>query len=230
MCIIIANTAGKLPAKTMGNCWQANPDGAGMAWSEKGKLKVYKSMEEEDFTAFYNSIRDRHAGTIVLHWRIGTSGQRSKLNVHPFWASDELVMCHNGILDIEVPAGSDLNDTQIFNNHILKGLPKNFLGNESIIWLLEAFCKGSKLVFLKANEELTIINEGLGKWEGKNWYSNDSHKVNYGYPKQDFWKIDYCHYCGKKLVGKEKKNGICSDCMADLDLRYDDLRYDFFND
>ena len=81
------------------NCWDNNPDGGGMMWSEDGCIKTYKSLSVDNFKDKYYKKSKENASDIVLHFRIGTHGSNTIRNCHPFKISDRYAFCHNGILD-----------------------------------------------------------------------------------------------------------------------------------
>jgi len=125
-----------------------------------------------------------------------------------------LYFCHDGILDIDVPLHSNINDTQIFNNSFMKGLPNNFVQNDTIMALIEyTIGNRNKFVFMDATGQFYILNENAGKWDNGAWYSNETYKrQSYTYyPKKwDYYAKDkkdekysiendteYCESCGE---------------------------------
>lgn len=181
MCIIAIQTNGNfITKKTLRNCWDNNGDGAGLMYAKDGKIVVKKELDS--FTKFYEYKReaDNYGGNIVLHFRISTSAGINLLNVHPFKVNNEVQFCHNGILDIKVPKDSQINDTQIFNNSILRNLPKDFQYNHAIMQLIEqTIGERNKFVFLDTLGNYFIINEQAGNWDNGNWFSNNSYLYSY---------------------------------------------------
>lgn len=174
MCIAILNTKSTLPTKYIKNSWDNNNQGGGLLFVRAGKLDTFKTYEYKEFLSKYMELRkDKKIKTIVLHFRIATSGFEKFVNLHPFLVNSKLGFVHNGI--ISGLGNKEKSDTWEFNE-ILKKLPLNFLRNESIKELLSNYIDYSKLIFLDDNNGHTIINEGLGIWEGGNWFSNDSYK------------------------------------------------------
>ena len=140
MCIIAIQPVGQyISKKTLKNCWENNNDGAGLMYVENGKVTVKKELT--DFNKFYQykKYADKLNVNIILHFRISTSAGINIENIHPFKVNNDLYFCHNGVLNISVPVNSKINDTQIYNNTILKNLPKNFQYNSSIIKLISYF-------------------------------------------------------------------------------------------
>jgi predicted glutamine amidotransferase len=121
MCIAILNTkkAGRLPKSHIKNSWENNDMGAGLLWSNKGKLNVFKTYDYDDFLDKYNEVRsDKATGNIVLHFRIATSGYNGEHNLHPFLVSDDLGFVHNGV--ISGLGNKDFSDTYEFNDMLKK--------------------------------------------------------------------------------------------------------------
>lgn len=184
MCIAILNTPNITFSKTLiKTCWDNNPDGAGLIWTDttNKRLEIFKELHSVE--AFYNqyiSIRRKHPKTkIVLHFRISTSGGVNETNTHPFQVNENLAFVHNGII-------SDLNgkekgrsDTNLFNANFLQHLPVDFLDNKAVTGLIAKFIGHSKLIFLDSENRADIINPQLGK-EDKTypgcWFSNSTYQ------------------------------------------------------
>jgi hypothetical protein len=221
MCIIAVKPKGKTISKEiLENCWQRNPDGAGIMYAVNGK--IYVSKELHSFEKFYKQFKhiDNSIDTnIVVHFRIATSGGVNERNIHPFKISDEAYFCHNGILDIEVPRESKDNDTRIYNNVILKQLPKDFYNNQAILQLIQmSIGSNNKFVIMDKDGNYHILNEEAGQWDDGIWYSNSSYKP-YSYKKSvytgwsDDWYDDY-KYTPKSAKGKD-------DWDSEIGLRYE---------
>lgn len=163
------------------NCFENNPDGAGIAYTVDKKLYIVKGIF--DVNVFIKAVREAEKiadNTILIHCRIGTSGLKDKNNCHPFVVNDNTVMIHNGILDIDVPKDSKISDTQIFVNEILKNMDNKFIHNKGNKRLLEyAIGKNNKFAFLDNKGQFVIINEEQGSWEDGIWYSNDSYSYSF---------------------------------------------------
>ena len=176
MCIAILNTkkAGRLPKSHIKNSWDNNDMGSGLLWTKNGKLNVFKTYIYDDYIDKYNELRDdKDVGSIVLHFRIATSGYKGEQNLHPFLVNDDLGFVHNGV--ISGLGNKDFSDTYEFND-MLKKFKHNFTSCEMTKYFISEYIGYSKLVFLSADDKHTIINEELGKWVDGNWYSNDSYK------------------------------------------------------
>ena len=212
MCIIILNKQGLVPKTILQNCYINNPDGMGIMYAHKGKIEVFKELKNfELFYEYYFNIRKIFRGNIGLHFRIKTHGKINESNIHPFYVNRDLAFMHNGIIDIDT-GKTDLSDTQLFNERILKGLPKNFTRNRAIMQLISESIGYSKLLFLDSSDNYSIINESDGTWKDENWFSNHSY-LNESYHWLDTYSE--CDLCGNALISDfEIEEGFCTECLS----------------
>ena len=184
MCLLITQTNNKVISKEkLQNADKNNPHGMGFTYSNGNKLIVEKFREFKEFYPRYKKALKLHGETshFLIHFRYSTHGIDTGLfNVHPFKVNNGLVFAHNGV--ISVKDDKKRSDTRVFNDTILKQLPKNFLSNKATRKLLGKFVSGSKLAFLDVSGKSTIINESSGEWEKGVWYSIDSYECySYSY-------------------------------------------------
>lgn len=201
MCIAILNTkkAGQLPKSQIKNSWDNNNMGAGLLWTNKKGLNVFKSYDYDTFLDKYVEIRkDNEVGNIVLHFRIATSGYNGEHNLHPFLVSDKLGFVHNGV--ISGLGSKEFSDTYEFND-MLKKFNHSFINCDMSRYFIANYIGNSKLVFLDSNDKYNIINEQLGHWKDDNWYSNDSYK-SYN---------DYVYYGNTKVSKSSGSNSISNE-------------------
>jgi len=175
MCIAILNQSGIISESIIRTCADNNPDGMGMAWIEAGTIKTFKSMKDIDkLIGLYQAIRADNEFPIMLHFRIGTHGKKDISNVHPFHIGENMVMCHNGIVDAPIlqPDKSDTFHLSLFLSKLRT--IENLIDVNSIEFLFtETYCGDySKLIFLDNDGRFSIANEDLGHWIGETWYSN----------------------------------------------------------
>lgn len=116
MCIAIIKPAGiKMPSRDiLKHCFETNPDGAGVAYSDGSVFKLRKGLmtfgEVEDYLDTIPAAA-LDATTVALHFRIGTHGsKRDPLHTHPFPVSTnrkdlfsldietKRIAMHNGIM------------------------------------------------------------------------------------------------------------------------------------
>jgi predicted glutamine amidotransferase len=163
-------------------------------YANKGRIEVRKELYSFEKFMKLKTEADKLGGTIVLHFRISTSGGVNDENIHPFKVNDSLYFCHNGILDIDVPTTSKINDTQIFNNAFMKGLPKGFERDDTIMNLLEySIGTRNKFVFLNSFGEFYILNESEGVWDNGLWFSNTTYLYSRTYTPK-YYKTDWDTY------------------------------------
>lgn len=118
MCVICINPMGhKFPSKKcIQNCADANPDGFAIMWNEGGKVKNYKTLNQDEFMKFYEKFvkeHDHKTTACVIHARIKTHGSLKLSNCHCWTALDGGIgFAHNGILSIA--NRGDLTDSETY--------------------------------------------------------------------------------------------------------------------
>ena len=184
MCIAILNTPNVTFSKSLiRNCWDNNGDGAGLIYTntKKKTLHTFKELDSvEKYYAKYIEVRRKHPKSkIVLHFRISTSGGVNIQNTHPFSVNDALAFVHNGVISELNGIDKNRSDTNLFNEQVLKNLPAGFERSETIAKLIGKYIGHSKLVFLNALNESTIVNSNLGQSDPAYvgcWFSNSTYK------------------------------------------------------
>jgi len=220
MCIIIYQPKGKnIPKKHLKESWISNSDGAGMMWAHDGKLHIHKELNNfRKFYKVYRNVVTKLECSIVVHFRIGTSGKLDEVNCHPFYVNEDLAFCHNGIMPYSVPKDSVISDTVIFNRKILQNLKPSFLDDEAIVELISGYIDGSKLAFMNKHGEVKLINEDEGNWNNGIWYSNHSYeKSKVSKYDGDMWynnSSNYCKNCGTYMY--YGVNDYCVNCQEKL--------------
>lgn len=182
MCIAIVKPQGtEISDEYLENCFDNNKDGAGIAYAKDGKLYIVKGIfDKKQFIKEVRKAEKIAQGSMLIHCRIGTSGLKDKNNCHPHIVNDNLVMIHNGVLDVDVPKNSKVSDTVIFIETYLKKLSKDFVKSEPIMHLIEkAIGDRNKFAFLNNKGEAFICNAKMGTVEGGIWYSNDTYSYNW---------------------------------------------------
>ena len=186
MCIAILKTKdGNITDEQLLNCFDNNPDGAGIAYTKDNKIFIVKGIfDAKQFVEEYHKAVAEADGAMLVHCRIGTSGFKDYTNCHPHIVSDECVMIHNGILSIDVPKGSKVSDTVLYVEQYLKPLPKDFMLNDGIMSLItDHIGAGNKFVFLNNHGDFSIANEKAGHWKNGVWFSNYSYEAYSFYTK-----------------------------------------------
>lgn len=184
MCIAIYKSEGvTLNESTLENCWDANSDGAGFMYAEKGKVVIEKGfMTYEAFRRAYDPHASRQ---LALHFRIATHGGVNAENTHPFRISDTLGMIHNGIINrVNCDIDKKMSDTWHFAEKFMKPY-ENFWQEPEYKELIEAYIGFSKLVLLSGDGDFEIYNEKEGHWNTDCWFSNTSWQTkSYSYGKK----------------------------------------------
>ena len=186
MCIAILKTKdGNITDEQLLNCFDNNPDGAGIAYTKDNKIFIVKGIfDATQFVEEYHKAVAEADGAMLVHCRIGTSGFKDYTNCHPHIVSDECVMIHNGILSIDVPKDSKVSDTVLYVEQYLKPLPKDFMLNDGIMSLItDHIGAGNKFVFLNNHGDFSIANEKAGHWKNGVWFSNYSYEAYSFYTK-----------------------------------------------
>jgi predicted glutamine amidotransferase len=211
-------------------------------YADNGKIVIHKELVsfEKFFNAFKEARKNNQDKTFVLHFRIATHGKIDLPNCHPFEVNENLAFCHNGIINISNEKHE--SDTASFNKLVLKELPKDFIKNEAILYLVENALSGSKLVFLDSEGDYTILNEDEGLWKYGCWFSNRSFEETAQiYVDKWAWRDElypnfqereqaqireienYCYECGCFLeMEYEKQAGMCFECLGVYGLPKED--------
>jgi hypothetical protein len=191
-------------------------------FAQDGKIVVIKGIMK--FKVLWATLLKHMNRKLVVHFRIGTQGTKTEDNTHPFLINDNLAVCHNGIFAgfkqvIETKDGNvttitptDLSDTAVFVETVLKKLNPKFLSNSGIRELLEHYCvsERSKLVFMDGQGRVRIFNESAGEWKDGMWFSNSFSISNVtvnksGYFMNGVWRnfdndFEMCPYCKLEYI------------------------------
>lgn len=197
MCIIAAKPAKTpMPSRdTIRTMWNANPDGAGLMYVEKGSVRIEKGfMRYKDFAKRLDDLERRLDLTsipVVMHFRITTHGGTSPENTHPFPITDnvtalgkprtttDLGVAHNGIISSVTPR-KGISDTMEYIASQLaplkRAMPRFYENKHAMLLVKNAI--GSKMAFLTKEGRIYTIGD-FEEHEGI-LYSN------YSYMKQSF--------------------------------------------
>lgn len=178
MCIAIYSQGDGevLPPEWFNESMRSNPDGMGIAWiDDDGQFKVVKSLHRGDiiysaYVAVHESGKD-----CILHFRKTTHGDTVVENCHPFFNGEDEVFVHNGILKFdEMP--DNVVDSALFGERILSHLPDDWRDYPDIVRMIEKWMDWSKIIILRRDGLVTILNEHKGQWEKDKglWFSNSS--------------------------------------------------------
>lgn len=192
MCIAIVKPAGvDVSEETLSICWRSNPDGAGYAFVEDGKVVIRKGyMKLKDFLKAYEEDKAKDS-PFLIHFRITSQGSKDEFNTHPFSIKDGAAI-HNGTLDgTGAEYGKGPSDTKIFLRQFGDWLTydnvekyKKELG--------DAIRTSNKIAMLFSDKRYQILNESMGNWHEGAWYSNYTYR-NYSGTRGDH---NYAASCG----------------------------------
>jgi len=179
MCVIVYQPSGcELSGNKFNQCWKHNNDGGGYSYIRHGKIKLKRGFfDRKDMLTSYREDRTENDDSpFLLHFRIATQGELSTANTHPFMVRDDLVMAHNG--HIMGQHHKTKSDTHMFVLNVLRELPKKFEDDAAIIELLDGYIGTDKMVFMRADGGVMIMNQSWGKADKASgcWFSNDSYK------------------------------------------------------
>jgi len=235
MCIaVLLKKDVKISEATLKNCWENNDDGAGIGFAYGGNIYIRKGYTK--FESFYKSfleIRQKFNPTMILHFRWATQGKRNTRNCHPFYINKNIMFCHNGVIT-HIAYDSELSDTYLFNQTVLKKLPIDFYKNEILMELIRRYSSYSKFLFLNNEGQYYILNESAGHWNGGVWYSSEDYswkrygysgnrgtwnKNNYNY--ESYYQYDYYdnyqnNNKNTKIVKFHDKEYLCVECGIKL--------------
>lgn len=234
MCLLIMKPAGKsIPLHYLRDAWEANPHGAGLAWSDGKTVQIEKGA---DWT--YDEIADITAQLedfpAIVHFRFATHGSLTDKNTHPFRLPGGWTAGHNGVIS-GVTCKRDESDTRAFlrkhvSPYIVAG---RSLSEEPLLADLgKAMGGGNKMAFLHDSGAWSLANPESGHWKDGIWYSNHTY-VRYQYctterkPWRNMQRRDFhdlseieCRYClchiKTRFALDDYGTGfLCEDC-ADL--------------
>jgi hypothetical protein len=185
VCVIIYKPKGiELPNKeVIHNCWWRHDDGAGVYT----RGVVDKGFMKEDDLVGYLASAVTKEDLAVIHFRTGTSGEKTAPYTHPFPLSkrhkqlgklhykvDKPILFHNGVLRIKVEEG--LSDTSTF----AKAMGTMKLDAKQIAVMMDLVLDGDRGIVIFPNEAIVWS----GKWEKDEgcYFSNGSYKP-YTYAK-----------------------------------------------
>ena len=209
MCIAILQKAGEqLSKETFYQCWEKNPDGAGLMFANHGEIRIYKEIDSVDkfYKTYKRVLKSEAKGRdMVIHFRIATHGSIVKENCHPFRINERIAFAHNGIIrNVSTARYIDASDTRVFAKEVLSQLPDGFETCQATMRLVEEFIGQSKLLLLDNKGNASIANEHMGQWVDGIWFSNGSHVCQKPVSKYDFNKWEK-NASGTKFTLKASK-------------------------
>ncbi len=201
MCVAIYLPAtAVIDEETLKKCYTRNKDSIGYCFVKAGKVCIRKFLAYDEFIAKYRLDKAANPDEdFIIHFRIATSGKIDLANCHPFKVTEKVAMVHNGILASCLFKGNvKESDTNQFCQSLapLLEIPKNW--NNMFFWRMvqETISTGNKMIFMRNDGEVKIVNENAGTWRGGIWFSN----MHWDYTPPA--KIDYSAYPGYNSDGQ----------------------------
>lgn len=196
MCVAVYSPKGNnIPSESyLRSCWKGNPDGAGIAYNDAGRVRILKGfMTWDAFKSTLDSLNEtldlKNRG-VLLHFRIATHGGINPECTHPFpliadysvmkmtESYAEYAVIHNGIISLTADTARKLDhisDTMVFVNKYISKIASNkdWFENQSN-WDLIHDLADSKIAILKGDGEIKST-PGFHQAEDGNFYSNYSY-------------------------------------------------------
>lgn len=205
MCLLVIKPEGvKLPKSVFHRATQAHPDGFGIAFADRGKVRIWKgvNIEAEDQIAKVGEYAN-HA--MILHWRWATHGAVEHANAHPFSVHD-YAMGHNGVL--RGYGSMDKSDTRDFAERIMVQCV-NANAIEFNRKVLERLIVGSRIATIHPDGNIVKLGSGWVRAKSGAIHSNTS---GMGWPKA---KVDKCEWCERgEAVIKSGQWYVCASCFG----------------
>ena len=185
MCVIVHKSMNhSLPnMEILCQCWDANPDGAGVSYYDPKRNGVAIAKGFMSFDKFADAAKQMKAGyDVVYHFRIATSGGTTPEMTHPFPVSQHRNMlratksagryaiAHNGVLG---RGSKDMSDTALFiQNELAPVLRKvQSIDSYAVRDLLAPYSVYNRFVLQDGDNHMTVR---VGEWHNYDgcWFSN----------------------------------------------------------
>lgn len=195
MCIIVVKPKDKeiQDKKTLERCFTINRDGAGYMYVDEEKKVVIKKgfMKFDDF--YKSMIKDYKENnlknqTLIMHFRIGTSGRNKLGCTHPFPITDKMDdleltrcktnigICHNGIVSGFNSYANQYSDTELYIATVITPLIRLNLQSYKFkdVQALILKTTNSKWAVLDRNDNYYLIGNFIE--DDGYYYSNETYK------------------------------------------------------
>jgi len=201
MCLIINKPKGaEINEDWITNSFTCNKDGWGVMWSNGKKVIVEKGFKLEPLKDCLKKLdRSLH---IAVHMRSATSGEKDLENCHPIKAGNVWVM-HNGIIQIPQKL-KKWSDTKHFSEFVVKPMLSMYpgmFGSKNLIDIYEYFIGVSnKLLLMRGDGDVMIVNEKGGTWQDKCWLSNTYSITNFQRSTNNYTQRPTQGNCGRGVT------------------------------
>jgi hypothetical protein len=175
MCLIVHRPVGiKTPSDWFDNALANNPDGWGIVASTGRALSIARGLDPKKFHTALKTFKDKE---VLIHFRFATHGSVSVENCHPFTICDGgFAVVHNGVINIDTSSNEDLSDSWHYANGVLAPMlqenPRLIESNSFLVSTGKAIGSGNKIVLIRADGKIGIINPSFGFNLANHWLSN----------------------------------------------------------
>ena len=164
MCVIIAKAKGTACPDVLiiRKAMQANPDGFGIAWINRGKLEIFRTMSADEMEKYYYANFDKlEASAFVFHARWATHGTKTISNCHGWKClNGKRAFFHNGVLDIA--ARDNMTDSETFLRDIYEPIADK-CGDEAAERAINAVIGNSKFAFIDNRGSVKLYGRYIEK-------------------------------------------------------------------
>lgn len=184
MCLIITGSANKVRTallETEGlllDVFKTNPDGIGVMYATKNKLKIVKTLPKslEDAQKFIERMPTDER-SLAIHFRWTTHGDTDLVNCHPYTVVEgEVALMHNGVLRTGNSKDKSKSDTWHFIEDYLKGsvaMAPGIVFDPGYAALVREYIGSSnRFVLMGKDGRMIILNKKEGLEHEGLWFSN----------------------------------------------------------
>jgi predicted glutamine amidotransferase len=159
MCLLMVASPNYTPTRQELMCaCTNNPDGFGFAIHIGDRILTGKGLNAEHVVSKFLKLRAQYTDCwAMFHARWATHGSVCATNSHPYEVGgrQDIILAHNGVLGIDIPAGDDRSDTLVFSEDWLPNFLE-LLDDEAGFGELEELVSGSKICIFSTAPELEI--------------------------------------------------------------------------
>lgn len=205
MCLAIYKPArAVIPTEHLYNGYEANSNGCGFAYSEKGKLYIVKGLFS--FNEFIKKYREKEQFPMLIHFRWATHGNTNTLNCHPFDVlNGKYALIHNGVLPIHCTI-EELSDTGNFTKMVIEPMLNDDFNprKPAFRFLMEqAIGTNNKIALMSAKGEVTIYNADCGETEDA--VDKDEKLITFKVKDKEYKEqVWYSNGCYKSLTRRHR--------------------------
>jgi len=174
MCLIVydKHESGKpMPFEIVQKGMEQNPNLSGYAFSSAdNRLVVRRPFKDAKklYARYKKDVEENPNRPFILHFRQATHGKVDTVNTQPLKISKDLIMAHNGILDMGCLPTEEISDSVTF----ARALAANgFTDLDTLKDKKFLLIRSSRLIFMDAEGKVLFVNEQGGSWDDERWFS-----------------------------------------------------------